>query len=192
MYNETAIELLADLGISIENSYPALETLSQSSTKYLRDLKVNVKTALASEALGEKDALLVAYATAVNAKNHTLQHAFKAKAFAANATHDEIAESAAVASLLSANNVLYRFRHFSDNKKYAELPARIRMNIMMSPVLGKERFELISLAVSAVNGCEVCVNSHEHSVRELGTNEERIFDAIRLAAIVASLDRVVE
>ena len=191
MYNETAIELLSDLGINVENSYPALETLSQSSTKYLRDLKVNVKTALAAEALGEKNALLIAYATAVNAKNHTLQDAFKTKALAANATPDEIAESAAVASLLSANNVLYRFRHFSDNKKYTELPARIRMNIMMSPVLGKELFELISLAVSAVNGCEACVNSHEHSVRELGTNEGRIFDAIRLAAIVASLDRII-
>jgi lipoyl-dependent peroxiredoxin subunit D len=190
MYNETAQELLADLGISIEHSFPALETLSKSSTKYIRDLKVNVKTALASEALGEKDALLLAYAIAVNNKNHPLQDALKAKALAANATNDELAESAAIASLLSANNVMYRFRHFSDNKKYTELPARIRMNIMMSPVLGKERFELISLAVSAVNGCEVCVNSHEHSVRELGTNEERIFDAIRLAAIVASLDRI--
>ncbi|WP_320051922.1 carboxymuconolactone decarboxylase family protein [uncultured Acetobacteroides sp.] len=191
MYNETAQELLADLGISAEHRFPALETLSQSSTKYLRDLKVNVKTALASEALGEKDALLIAYATAINNKNHPLQDALKAKALAANATPDELAESAAIASLLSANNVLYRFRHFSDNKKYTELPARIRMNIMMSPVLGKECFELISLAVSAVNGCKVCVNSHEHSVRELGTNEERIFDAIRLAAIVASLDRII-
>lgn len=191
MYNETAVELLNDLGISTETSYPSLLTLSESSTKYLRDLKVNIKTALASEALGEKDALLIAYAAAVNAKNHSLQQAFKSKALLAGATAEDVAETAAVASLLSANNVLYRFRHFADNKKYNDIPARIRMNIMMSPVLGKERFELISLAVSAINGCEACVNSHEHSVRELGATEERIFDAIRLAAIVVSLDRII-
>lgn len=191
MYNETAVELLSDLGISSHNSYPTLKTLSQSSTKYLRDLKVNVKTALASEALGEKNARLVAYAISVNAKNHALQQAFEAMAIAAGATPDEVAEAASIASLLSANNVLYRFRHFSENKKYAKLPARIRMNIMMSPVLGKERFELISLAVSAVNGCEACVNSHEHSVRELGTSEECIFDVIRIAAVITSLDRII-
>jgi alkyl hydroperoxide reductase subunit D len=61
------------------------------------------------------------------------------------------------------------------------------MNIMMNPVLGKEFFELMSLAVSAVNGCESCVNSHEESVRKLGSSEVRIFDAIRLAAIVKGL-----
>lgn len=191
MYNETAIELLNDLELSADKNYPALETLSESSTKYVRDLKVNLKTALSSENLGEKDALLTAYAVAVNAKNASLQEAFRKRATAAGANTEEVAEAAAVASLLSANNILYRFRHFCDNKKYSDMPARIRMNIMMSPVLGKELFELISLAVSAVNGCQACVNSHEHSVRELGASEERIFDAIRVAAIVASVDRII-
>lgn len=191
MYNNTAIELLQELNISEDTLYPSLKALSDTNSKYLKDLKLNVKTSLASEALGEKDALLVAYAIAVNAKNRALQEAFYAKALAAGSTNDEVGEAAAIASLLSANNVLYRFRHFSDNKKYAERPARIRMNIMMSPILGKELFELISLAVSSVNGCEVCVNSHEHSVRELGASEEKIFDAIRVAAIVTSLDRII-
>jgi AhpD family alkylhydroperoxidase len=53
--------------------------------------------------------------------------------------------------------------------------------------LGKEFFELISLAVSAVNGCEMCVRSHEQSLRALGASEERIFDAVRLASVMESL-----
>lgn len=191
MYNEAAIELLNDLGLDAEQEFTALVTLSNSNTKYIKDLKLNIKTALSSENLGEKDALLTAYAISVNAKNISLQAAFKQKAEAAGASNEEIAEAAATASLLSANNILYRFRHFSDNKKYNDMPARIRMNIMMSPVLGKELFELISLAVSAVNGCQMCVNAHENSVKELGSSEERIFDAIRVAAIVASLDRII-
>jgi alkyl hydroperoxide reductase subunit D len=46
--------------------------------------------------------------------------------------------------------------------------------------------------VSAVNGCEQCVKSHEASLIALGTPEERIWDAIRLAGVVVSLDRVVQ
>ena len=50
-------------------------------------------------------------------------------------------------------------------KTYNNAPASITcMNIMMNPVLGKEFFELVSLAVSAVNGWMKCVKSHEQSV----------------------------
>ena len=65
------------------------------------------------------------------------------------------------------------------------------MNVMMSPVLGKEFFELMSLAVSAVNGCESCVNSHEESVRKLGSSDARIFDSIRLASVIRGLALIV-
>ena len=49
----------------------------------------------------------------------------------------------------------------------------------------------MSLAVSAVNGCEMCVKSHEHSLIELGSREERIFESIRLAGVITSLSKVV-
>jgi alkyl hydroperoxide reductase subunit D len=62
---------------------------------------------------------------------------------------------------------------------------------MVKPVGGKEFFELISLAVSAVNGCEMCVKSHEASLIELGSKEERIFEAVRLAAVITSLAKIV-
>jgi alkyl hydroperoxide reductase subunit D len=61
------------------------------------------------------------------------------------------------------------------------------MSVMMSPVLGKELFELMSLVVSAVNGCERCVTSHEASVKQHGASEPRIYDAMRLAAVIRSL-----
>jgi alkyl hydroperoxide reductase subunit D len=92
---------------------------------------------------------------------------------------------------LACNNVTYRFRHFTGKPKYDELRMGLRMNIMMSPATGKEFFELMSLAVSAVNGCEMCVKSHEASLIALGATEERIWDAIRLSGVVVSLDRVV-
>jgi alkyl hydroperoxide reductase subunit D len=79
----------------------------------------------------------------------------------------EIGEAVGCASLLASNNVFYRFRHFTQKEKYTQIPARIRMQLMMKPVTGKEFFELMSLAVSAVNGCEMCVNAHEDSLIKL-------------------------
>ncbi|RYZ47836.1 MAG: alkylhydroperoxidase, partial [Sphingobacteriales bacterium] len=70
---------------------------------------------------------------------------------------------------------------------YNTTPAGLRMSIMMSPVLGKEFFELVSLMVSALNGCELCVTSHEASVKQHGASEARIYDAIRLGAVMKSL-----
>ena len=57
--------------------------------------------------------------------------------------------------------------------------------------LGKEFFELVSLAVSAINGCEMCVKSHEQSVLANGGTEQRIWDSIRIASIITSLGKVV-
>jgi alkyl hydroperoxide reductase subunit D len=58
---------------------------------------------------------------------------------------------------------------------------------MMNPVLGKEFFELVSLAVSSVNGCEMCVTSHEQSVMQHGSSESRVFEAVKLSAIMKGL-----
>jgi alkyl hydroperoxide reductase subunit D len=53
--------------------------------------------------------------------------------------------------------------------------------------LGKEFFELLSTAVSAVNGCQMCVTSHEKALLGHGTTKQRIHDAVRLAAVIKSI-----
>ncbi len=40
------------------------------------------------------------------------------------------------------------------------------------------------LAVSAINGCEACVQSHEKVVIEGGLTEDQVNDAVRIAATV--------
>ncbi len=189
--NETIQELLADLGLQTDLANLTLKNLSTADSKYLRDLKLNVKSVLASEHLSSKETHLIALAIATNNNNELLINAFLASAKVHEATDVEIGDAQACASLLSANNVLYRFRHFTDKEVYNNAPAKLRMNIMMNPVLGKEFFELISLAVSAVNGCEMCVKSHEQSVLHSGGTENRIWDAIRIASIITSLGKVV-
>jgi lipoyl-dependent peroxiredoxin subunit D len=189
--NETVQEILSELGIQSEYSNSILQQLAIGESKYLRDLKMNVKTVLSSEHINLKESYLMALAIVTNNNNELLVTSFSVKAKENGASEAEVAEAMACASLLSANNVFYRFRHFVEKEAYNNAPARLRMNIMMSPVLGKEFFELISLAVSAVNGCEMCVKSHEASVLAAGSNENRVWDAIRIASVITSLCKVV-
>jgi alkyl hydroperoxide reductase subunit D len=190
MMQETLNDLIADLHLPADYSNTKIDLLVKSDNKYLRDLRMNLKSIYKSNVLSEKEISLLAVAIASNNKNEVLLQAYTQLSLENAATEAEIAEAIACASLLSANNVLYRFRHFVDKESYNTMRASMRMNIMMSPLLGKEFFELISLAVSAVNGCEMCVKSHEASVLEVGGSEERIWDAIRIASVVSSADRI--
>ncbi len=184
---ETRSDLLNDLRVENYQEFPNLESMIKGETRYLRDLRINLKNTLNSENFTIKEGYFIALAIAVNEKNRILIDSFTQLAIENGANDAEIAEVYACASMLAVNNVFYRFRHFMKSETYNNLPAGIKMNVMMNPVLGKEFFELLSLAVSAVNGCEQCVVSHEVSVRKAGASEARIFDAIRLASVVRGL-----
>ncbi|HAS47608.1 MAG TPA: alkylhydroperoxidase [Microscillaceae bacterium] len=190
MIQEVASDLLQDVGIAADDVTLAMDTLVEGDSRYIKDLRINLKNVLKAKHVTPKEAALIALSIAANAQNAPLQKLFIEKAQAAEANQTEIAEAIACASLLSANNVFYRFRHFMNKDKYNTIPAGIKMQIMMKPVTGKEFFELMSLAVSAVNGCEMCVTAHENSLMELGASEERVFDAVRIASVVVSATKV--
>jgi alkyl hydroperoxide reductase subunit D len=184
-------ELLQGLGIDSSYRTDSLTLLENGESRYLRDLKLNLTSTLTSEFLSGKECALIGLATAVNNSNSPLTKFFTSYAIEQGAATGDTGEAAGCASLLASNNVFYRFRHFTQKEKYSQIPARIRMQLMMKPVTGKEFFELMSLAISAVNGCEMCVNAHEDSLIKLGTTEERIFDAVRIASIVTAACKVI-
>jgi len=188
---ETIQELLAVVGLDADYRNESLGLLEKGNSRYVRDLKLNFSSTFTSSHMTEKECALLALSIAVNNNNKVLTDFFEKLALSKEATMEEIGEAAACASLLALNNVFYRFRHFTGKEKYTQIPARVRMQIMSSPVTGKEFFELMSIAVSAVNGCEMCVNAHEKSILGLGATEERIFDAVRIASIVTSAGKVI-
>ncbi|UHG89450.1 carboxymuconolactone decarboxylase family protein [Spirosoma oryzicola] len=186
--NETVTSLLGLVGLEPSGEHPVLEAVAQTDHRYLRDLKINVGNVLnSSQTLTKKESRLLALSIAVNEKYQPLIDSLTAAAKQEGASDNEISETIACTSLLSTNNVFYRFRHFVGKDYYQQTQPGIRMSIMMNPVLGKEFFELMSLAVSAVNGCELCVKSHEESVLKHGATEARVFDAVRLAAVIKGL-----
>ncbi|MDF3077233.1 MAG: alkylhydroperoxidase [Sphingobacteriaceae bacterium] len=188
---EVINELLETIGVGAAYRNPAIELLEKGQSRYLRDLKLNFSSTLASEHLTAKEIGLLGLSIAVNNINNLLGDFYAKFSEENGATAEEISEAAACASLLASNNVFYRFRHFTQKEKYTQIPARIRMQIMAKPVTGKEFFELASLAVSAVNGCEMCVNAHEDSLIKMGTTEERIFDAVRIASLVTATGKII-
>jgi len=186
------MSLFQDLGIDPSFTSVNLERMAEVNSKYLRDLKLNVSGMLGSKNMTKKEACMVALSVAANEKNDTLTKAFTTLSKNEGATDDEIAEVIACVSIMNVNNIFYRFRHFMAGVEYYEkTPAGLRMSVMMNPAMGKPLFELISLVISAVNGCERCVTSHEHSVKEQGADEPRIYDAIRLGAVIKGLSVVI-
>jgi alkyl hydroperoxide reductase subunit D len=89
------------------------------------------------------------------------------------------------------NNVYYRSLHLLSNGEYKTLPARLRMNILANPGVDKADFELWSTAVSAVNGCGMCLDSHEAELKKHGVPTQSIQAALRIAAVVNAASRVI-
>jgi alkyl hydroperoxide reductase subunit D len=186
--NETFTNLLNDLQIPDYSPSAAAQQLLQVESKYIKDLKINVSNVLSNiQYLNKKEALLLAYSVAVNEKFDLLKDTFRTQAQDAGATDAELAEIVSCTSLMNANNIFYRFRHYVKKDFYTNTPAGIKMSIMVNPVLGKEFFELVSLVISSINGCEMCITSHEQSILQHGGSESRIFEAVKLGAIIKSL-----
>jgi alkyl hydroperoxide reductase subunit D len=186
--NETIANFFNDLGLDTSHTSHSLEQLVAADSRFLRDTKLNVSSVLGSSNMNRQEAYLLALSVAVNQKHEVLTKAFEALAKKEGTSDAIIAETHACTGIMNVNNVFYRFRHYMDGMEYYDKqPAGLRMNVMMNPAMGKELFELMSLVVSAVNGCERCVISHENSVKQQGASEARIFDAIRLAGVIKSL-----
>ena len=185
--SNTKKSLFESVNLPEELESNLIDRFNAIDSRFLKDLKINVGNVLKSQNLSEKEAVLLALAVAVNEKSAVLRSALEELASKLGASDAEILEVAAAVSVMNANNVFYRFKHFMhSNENYQNMPAGIRMSIMMNPVLGKEFFELLSLGVSALNGCEQCVTSHEASVKSHGGSEARIFDSIRLVSVIKS------
>lgn len=151
--------------------------------EHARDIAINLQSVLTQGALDESLRWGIAVACAITAGNQALHQAILADAQkAAEATYIEDARAAA--ALMAMNNVYYRFRHMVGKEVYSQKPARLRMHRIAKPASNKAAFELMCLAVSAINACEACVRSHEAAVLHAGLTDEHVHDAVRLAAVI--------
>ncbi|MDP3176235.1 MAG: carboxymuconolactone decarboxylase family protein [Phenylobacterium sp.] len=170
----------------------SLDALRETLPVYAKDLSLNLSS-LASETLltnQQKWGAFVASAHAVGAPG--VIRALEAAATEAGLSPEALNAAKAASAMMGMNNVYYRALHLLQNPEYRTLPARLRMNIIANPGVEKVDFELWCTAVSAINGCGACLDSHEQELKKHGVPNTAIQAALRIGAVVNAVSRVAD
>jgi alkyl hydroperoxide reductase subunit D len=167
----------------------SLKEFAETLPDYAKDLRLNIGSLLSDQTLGaaKKYGLVLAcahgtgYRPIIAAAEAEVEG--KLEPAYANAAR-------AAAAVMAMNNVYYRFVHLASNPVYGTLPAKLRMNVIGNPGIDKADFELFSLAVSAQNGCGMCIDSHERVLSQHGVKAETIQAAARIGAVMKAVATV--
>lgn len=162
-----------------------LDDLKAQIPDTAKDIRLNLGNVLATGESGLTasqlwgTALAVAYAIGNPSLTTTLLNE------GAVALSDEVQQAAEIAAALMAmNNIYYRALHLIEDKELSALPARLRMNALASPGIDKKDFELMCLAISAVNGCGMCLQSHANTLKKEAVTTAMIQHALKIAAVL--------
>jgi len=160
-----------------------IDTLKNALPDYAKDIKLNLSSLGRETVLDDQKKYGCFLACAYAVGEETVIKAIVAE------TEDKLSPEAAnaakaAAAVMGMNNVYYRFTHLVSSKEYATLPAKLRMNVIANPGVDKVDFELWSLAVSAINGCGMCIDSHEAIIRKAGLTTEQIQASVRIGSVV--------
>jgi alkyl hydroperoxide reductase subunit D len=171
----------------------SIDSIKQQIPEYAKDLRINIGNVLdperAPEGMSEAQILGTALATAIAGRNQRLLAAVEAEV-AQKLDEDWLNAARAAAAIMGMNNVYYRFVHLAANPEYGEMPAGLRMSVIGRPGIDKADFELMSLAVSAVNGCGLCIDSHEKVLKQAGVGTAVIQHAVRIASVMHAVATV--
>jgi len=168
-----------------------IETLKAALPDYAKDLRLNLSSLAAEAALTEQQRAGTFVVSALASRNATVTQAVLAE-FGPKLSPEALEAAKAAAAIMGMNNIYYRFVHLASAPDYKTLPAKLRMNVIAKPGVEKADFELWSLAVSAVNGCGMCIDAHEHELRKAGLSTEQIQASVRIAAVVHAVAAVLD
>jgi alkyl hydroperoxide reductase subunit D len=176
------------------DSPATLGALRDAIGDYAKDIRLNLSSVLTPEGapeLSQAQIHLVALASAYATRNQTVIAVIEQES---SASIDAAARQAAkaAASIMAMNNVYYRYVHLSNDEDIKKMPAKLRMNVIGNPGISKVDFELMSLAVSAINGCGMCIEAHNHELIKAGTGKLALHSAVRIAAVVNAASQALE
>ena len=169
----------------------SIEALREMLPAYAKDLSLNLSTLAGETTLTEQQKWGVFVASAYAVGQPDVVRNINAQAEGADVSQEALTAAKAAAAIMGMNNVYYRSLHLLSNHEYRTLPARLRMNIIANPGVEKADFELWSLAVSAINGCGMCLDSHEAELRKHGVGAPQIQTAMRIASVVNAVSRII-
>jgi len=167
----------------------SLREFAEALPDYAKDIRLNLNSLSGDQTLNDQRKYGLLLTTAHGSGYKPLVEA--AEAECAPKLSPEAANAArAAAAVMAMNNVYYRFTHLASNKEYGTLPAKLRMNVIGAPGIEKDDFELFSLAISAMNGCGLCIDAHENVLKKAGVTAQAIQDAVRWAAVMKAVATV--
>ena len=169
-----------------------LDQIKNLIPAYAKDLKLNLSSLMREEKLTVTQRTGVLFASALAARNSSLIFLTETEARETIDDSAEIENAKAANAIMGMTNIYYRFLHMAKDKEYGAMPAGLRMNAVGNPPADKVNFELYSLAVSAINGCEFCVAAHDDQLKKAGLNREAIQQAIRIASTVHAIAAVLD
>ena len=170
----------------------SLDTLRETLPAYAKDLSLNLSSLANETVLTDQQKWGAFLASAHAIGQPAVVQAVESAAVAAGLTPEAANAAKSAAAIMGMNNVYYRSLHLITNPEYRTLPARLRMNVLANPGVEKVDFELWSLAVSAINGCGMCLDSHEAELKKHGVPAQQVQAALRIGAVVNAVSRVLE
>ena len=168
-----------------------IEALKERLPDYARDLKLNLSSIATEPGLTEQQRWGAILAAALASRNAEVIAAVSADA-TPRLSPEAFTAAKTAAAIMAMNNIYYRFLHLVAKEDYKTMPARLRMNALGKPGVDKVDFELWALAVSAINGCGMCLEAHEHEVRKGGLDTTAIQNAVRIAAVIHAVAATLE
>ena len=160
-----------------------IEDLKNTLPDHAKDLKLNLSSVLAQPNLNEAQIWGTALVAAIAARNPRVLQAVSAEAVQ-RLSPENVRAAKGAAAIMAMNNIYYRFTHVVSAKEYQTMRAGLRMNIIGNHGVSGLDFELWSLAVSAINGCSMCMDSHEKAVLEKGATREVVQAVVKIAAVI--------
>jgi len=161
-----------------------INTLREQFPDAAKDIKLNLSSVLDSTTLTSDQSFGVAICSAMFLNCESLKNALIEDAFEAGVGEAVIDDAKAAAAIMAMNTIYYRFRHMANNPTYGEMNAKLRMSRMAKPATDKGTFELMSMAIAVLEGCEMCVNAHDKSIQEAGLSAEHVHETVRIAAVI--------
>lgn len=169
----------------------SIDSLREQIPDYAKDIRLNLGTLASETSLSDQQKWGAFLASALASRNETVIKAVAAEVDG-KLSPEATGAAKAAAAIMGMNNIYYRATHLMSGKDYATMPAKLRMNVIGNPGVAKVDFELWSLAVSAVNGCGMCLDSHEKVVRKDGLSADQVQAALRIAAVVHAAAAVLD
>ena len=167
----------------------SIENLRGALPEYAKDQKLNLGSLTRSTELSEQQlwGTLLASAAATRNAKVIAEIAEEAKE---HLSAEAVEAAYGAATVMAMNNVAYRAKGWLGDD-YANVKFGLRMNIISKPGVEKADFELWSLAVSTINGCEHCAVAHANTVREEGVAKEQVWEAVKVAGVVQAVAQAI-